>query len=335
MAVPVKFAGHEAGTFAEYSGSTGIFPENIGQAPEASWSKIELAGRSSYAGSKCVRAWVTYADAYARAIFNDVSVVQTDTVWFGMALLLPRGFYDAQQTQVDVLRWDDLTNQMGITIPFSTKRLTLDRVVPSGADLVTGPQLCEEFWHYIEAKCTMHGTGGSASNELWVNGVQVGSGTGANMPAAGTTYTRLRAGIVATGSTHSNDLELYFDSVYANSSRQGPAPYGMIRGGWARSEAGEIVTTTDPTGATWRGGLLLSPLGAVVVTTNATNASWQGGLLRSPDHALVTTTSTVGASHLGGFLRASNGALVTAVGGGVKDEGGLLRTASGALATAA
>jgi hypothetical protein len=94
--------------------------------------------------------------------------------------------------------------------------------VPSGIDLCTGPQLDEGVWNFVEARCTMHGTDGSAVNELWVNGVQEATGTGANMPSGGTTYTRLRAGLVSSGLTQTNDIELWMDEVYIDRERKGP-----------------------------------------------------------------------------------------------------------------
>lgn len=225
MTVPTKAAGLETNDLTEFSGSSGTF--GAGSTVAANTGVI-----AAYAGSYVLKCFVTDADAYARVIYNDVSVVQGDDVWWGCALFLPTGFYAAQQSQTDIIRWDNVTDKyLGLTIPNGDKLLKLVEINPSPQnELVVGSRLPENRWHFIECRTKMHGTDGSAINELWVNGMMIGISTKKNMPAGGVTWTRLRAGIVATGSLQTNDSTLYVDAIYANAAKQGPAAVAASRG---------------------------------------------------------------------------------------------------------
>lgn len=218
MSVPSLAAGLETGNLSEFTGSS---TGGTGAVVAASTDR-------AYQGSWALKAFVTN-DGYARGQWN-IACVQLDEIWYGCAVYLPPGFYAAQQSQIDLIRWDNFDGvspyvQGGLVIfkGDSRLRLMLFTQTPSASsELVdTGTIIPEGRWVFIEARQKLSATPGVAVNEVWIDGRRIGESTLANLQAAGDQVTRMRVGIVSTG-TQSNDLTVYADAIYIDAVRRGP-----------------------------------------------------------------------------------------------------------------
>ena len=190
--------------------------------------------RGGYSGAKYATAATLSGSGnkYARGQY-DVNWAGGSDNWYGIAVYLPCDFYEKQQSDVDILRWDNYSlanrsqDQSGVTIRGDGRLAMLFKnldtneytnLIPAASRLRVGR------WHWLEARQTLGGDG-AAVNELRVNGRLVGSSTIHNY--RGRPATTLRFGLVAQSSTaQTNPLTLYFDRASASPSQLGPAGAG-------------------------------------------------------------------------------------------------------------
>jgi len=190
--------------------------------------------RGGYSGPKYATAATLsgLSNKYARGQF-DVNWQGGSDNWYGMAVYLPCDFYEKQQGDVDILRWDNYSlaqrsqDQSGVTIRYDGKLAMLFKNLDTGeyTNLITpASRLAVGKWHWIEARQKLGGDG-AAVNELRVNGRSVGSSTTHNY--RGRPATMLRFGLVAESSSkQTNPLTLYFDRASASPSELGPVVPG-------------------------------------------------------------------------------------------------------------
>lgn len=171
-------------------------------------------------------------DKYARAASDEIEWGAGTDVWYGAAFYLPAGFYDAQQGQVDLLRWDNFeldresTDRGGVVIYGGDEvgNAYLIRAQLGGVqDELVGPfRLEEETWHWIEVHQRFGGDGESHVSELYVDGEAIGRSDRPNW--YGRQITAIRFGLVATaGARQELPLALWFDRPAVSGSRLGPA----------------------------------------------------------------------------------------------------------------
>ncbi len=165
---------------------------------------------------------------YARGIW-EVAWEEGSDVWYGGAIYLPADFYARQQSDVDIIRWDNWAlaqrsqDQSGVTIRQDGRLGMLFKNLDTQeyTNLITPAEpLTEGRWHWLDVRQRMGGDG-AAINELWVDGTRVGSSTTHN--SLGRRATHHRIGLVAEDSgRQTNSLDLWFDSAYIADQRLGP-----------------------------------------------------------------------------------------------------------------
>ncbi len=190
--------------------------------------------REGYSGPKYATAATLSGSAnkYARGQF-DVNWTGGSDHWYGMAVYLPCDFYEKQQGDVDILRWDNWSlakrsqDQSGVTIRGDGKLAMLFKNLDTYeyTNLITpANRLPVGKWHWLEARQKLGGDG-AAVNELRVDGKLLGSSTTHNY--RGRPVTTLRFGLVAESSSRqTNPLTLYFDRASATPTQLGPAGAG-------------------------------------------------------------------------------------------------------------
>ena len=151
----------------------------------------------------------------------------------GGAIYLPDDFYSRQQGDVDIIRWDNWAlenrsqDQSGVTIRWDGKLALLFKNLDTReyTNLVTPTApLSAGRWHWIDVRQKFGGDG-SAVNELWVDGQEVGSSTTHNWRGRRATHHRI--GLVAeSASKQTNALDLWFDRAYIGDKRlaEGSSP---------------------------------------------------------------------------------------------------------------
>jgi hypothetical protein len=163
----------------------------------------------------------TYAgggdNGYSREVVR-VGWRSGDRVLYKAAFYLPRGFKDAMEGQVDLMRWDDFpddhvhSDRGGIVIYHRDKQAYLIRQ-RLGIEQValTGPiSLPEGRWFRLEVRQRL-GTHG-ARNAVYLNNRLAASSTRAN--TYGRRIRRVRFGLVAIAEGHQRlPLSLFFDSA--------------------------------------------------------------------------------------------------------------------------
>lgn len=197
-------------------------------------STLTNSAAQAFEGTRSLRAFITAADGFARARWHP-DWRQGDEVWWSFAVFLPVGFYAAAQVQIDLRRWDNFTQdgttteRGGVVIHSPsdpTRVLRLVRMKEGvGGEQVTlinsGIKLTEGEWHHVEARQRFHATDGQAINDLWIDDELVGSSTTKNTYRADIVIDRDRFGVVASGSTQTNDLEVFLDRLRISTERTG------------------------------------------------------------------------------------------------------------------
>ncbi len=218
MAAPVlRSAGFETGTFSEL---------DMNQANNGS---ISVDTSHAYAGNMSAKATVNggVSAQYSRGGY--VGPWNTgEYVVYSASFFFPMGFRDALTNQMDLMRfdnWDDrpaASEQTGLTINVSGqgKKLYIFRnqlgVSGAGITYIAGPFDLpnENAWHQLEVRQRLSPLDGWASNALYVDGVLQGSSTTGNMFGnPGNRYNWFRAGIVASGTTQTSPVYLWFDEL--------------------------------------------------------------------------------------------------------------------------
>jgi hypothetical protein len=223
-AVEGRTASLETGDFREFSES------------EALRGALTVGEHEAYDGTHAAAARYDGGpgNGYARAT-QDVDLRDGQDVWYGAAFYLPKGFKRAMQGEVALLRWDNYVAY--------GRRADIGGVVVWGADrrarlmlshylgrerILVGPfDVPEGVWFSLLVHQWLARDGGRALNEVYVDGVMVGSSRNAN--TAGREIHRVRYGLVAISSgAQTNPLTLWFDRCLLT-ARPSPAPDGGRR----------------------------------------------------------------------------------------------------------
>lgn len=190
------------------------------------FGSLSVVARTAYDGRRAARAHIDGgANAFSRGLFN-VDWADGEDVWYSAAFLLPRGFTDRMQGEVDLLRWDnwptdpETTDRSGVVIWHGDSRARLVRQklgveqVPLGRTF----RLPEGRWFLLEVHQRLD-RGAGALSEVFLDGRRVVRSTAPNTYGRG--VQRLRAGIVAVDAVRQRrPLDLYFDRVSIR--RSGP-----------------------------------------------------------------------------------------------------------------
>lgn len=159
-------------------------------------------------------------NAYSRGRI-DVAWKDGQAVRFGADFLLPRGFRDRMQGQVDLLRWDDYptvrhrTHRAGVVLFRGDRRAHLVRQRLGVEEVaITGPfDLPEGRWFHLEVRQRL-GAGSRARNEVWVDGRPVARSDRPNTYGNG--VDRVRFGLVAVDAERQRrPLTLWFARPHA------------------------------------------------------------------------------------------------------------------------
>lgn len=197
---------------------------------------------NAYAGTASLKVHVeaTECSPYARGIFNSNSpnhIVEGDELWFGAALFLPSGFFNAHTKYTDLIRIDSYVSDGGSLnkaseqqsinfASFSNDDLYVQAESSEGAKTLVGPLspsvLSENSWHWVEIRAHLDKDAGDAITQLKIDGTSHGSSSGPNFFAGRADFNRLRYGIVSAGSSGSGNLTLYIDRVSVSPSERGP-----------------------------------------------------------------------------------------------------------------
>jgi len=196
--------------------------------------RIERTSERAYDGEGSIRAH-TQANApqvnkYARAARHNLGWGVGTDVWYGAAFYLPDGFYEAQQGQIDLMRWDNFvidatsTDRGGIVIYGGSEagNTYLIRAQLGGdQDELIGPfRISEGTWHWIEVRQRFSSRSGSDLSEVYLDGDLVGRSTAANW--YGRPVTSIRYGLVAVGGAQAKSLDLWFDRPSISAMSTGP-----------------------------------------------------------------------------------------------------------------
>jgi hypothetical protein len=205
-------------------------PAEDGSAPRAVPSDAR-----AYDGDESVLA-ETPADVpdvnkYARAVVHDLGWEEGADVWYGSAFFLPRGFYAAQDGQIDLMRWDNFvldgetTDRGGVVLYGGDEpgRAYLMRAQLGGdQEELVGPfRISEGEWHWLEVRQRFTRLSQDDLSEVYLDGRLVGRSTEANW--YGRPITSIRFGIVATSGDQDDPLRLWFDGVAISDEQLGPA----------------------------------------------------------------------------------------------------------------
>lgn len=177
---------------------------------------------------------------YARGIFEFNSPYHLgpgDDFWFGAAIYLPKGFYEAHTSYTDLLRIDSYVNDKSESTPFE-ERAEINFACWDNDDLhvraamggtnreLIGPisptKLPEGTWNWVEIHVVLDETEGLT--ELFINGSAVGGSGMGNLFGKAAPLNRLRYGLVSTGTSGSGNLTAYFDRASISLSERGPTP---------------------------------------------------------------------------------------------------------------
>lgn len=242
-AVPTRLADLETPTTAPYD-----FDQ---VSPGCSGSTVARDATKARTGAASLQVHVADGcSAYARGIFeaNGTShLVEGNDVWFGAAIFLPTGFWDAKHSYVDFLRLDSYSldawdpNQPNGTpdnrrqalglAAFTNDDLHVTHSAPgAGTASLIGPLtnprvlLSENQWHWVEVRAKLSATSGVAVTELKIDGVSRGSSTQPNRTAGRDDYNRARYGLVATAGSGSGNLTAWVDRASLRPTELGAPP---------------------------------------------------------------------------------------------------------------
>ncbi len=179
-------------------------------------------------------------EPYARGIFETNSpnhLESGDDLWFGAAIYLPKGFYEAHTSYSDLLRIDSYVNDKSESTPFEERAeinfacwdnddLHVRAAIGSTNRELIGPlsptYLPEGAWNWVEIHIRLDTQ--EALTELFINGSSIGGSGLGNLFNKAAPLNRLRYGLVSTGTAGSGNLTAYFDRASINSSERGPIP---------------------------------------------------------------------------------------------------------------
>lgn len=187
------------------------------------------AGVPKLAGDYVVKAKVSGSSSgYARTHFQHSGAdipnwIEGDEIWYSASFFLPVGYHSRKSTTNDIMRWDayhgsGFEQQMQGGLGIGTDgNFYIMRNYPYARPLDTDVRAPEGEWFDIEVHQVLSPVDGDALNELYLNGVLVGSSDIANynvVPYAPprNEINRLRVGIVSEGGA-SDDNTLFFDNV--------------------------------------------------------------------------------------------------------------------------
>lgn len=137
---------------------------------------------------------------------------------------LPSGFYQAQQGQIALMRWDnwslypDHTDQGGVAINRHGQLVMMFQQMNTSYHQLGNTTVLEEGkWHTLRLIQTLSEMDGSALSELWHNDLKVLTSNLAN--TNGRPVTRMRFGIVSVHAGRQvNDINMYIDNINCNVS---------------------------------------------------------------------------------------------------------------------
>ncbi len=199
-------------------------PGNLSEFDQASAvnASLGVSKQDPLLGAWCAEAtyWGDGANGYARGIFH-LSWRAGDRVAYSAGFRLPAGFYDSQEGQVDLIRWDNWplhggkADFGGVVIYGSDKRARLVRGRYNGEEVPLGSSfaLPEGRWFTLsifERLSRRHPV-----SRVRLDGTLVASSRVRNF--YGRPINRIRYGIVAIGAgQQSDDLHLWFDEAVAS-----------------------------------------------------------------------------------------------------------------------
>jgi Polysaccharide lyase len=232
-AISGRTASLEAGDFREFSES------------EALRGSLTVSAHQAYDGSRAAAARYDGGpgNGYARAT-QDVTLHDGQDVWYGAAFYLPKGFKRAMQGEVALLRWDNYAaygkraDIGGVVLWGSDRRARLVLSHYLGRErILVGPfDLPEGVWFSLLVHQWLARDGGRALNEVYFDGVIIGSSTKGN--TAGREIHRVRYGLVAISSrAQTNPLALWFDRCLLTSHAYPGRDSGRRERAWAIAPA--------------------------------------------------------------------------------------------------
>jgi hypothetical protein len=233
--IPGRTASLETGDFREFDES------------EALHGALTVSRQQAYDGSRAAAARYDggAGNGYARAT-QDVSLGDGQDLWYGAAFYLPKGFKRAMQGEVAVMRWDNYVahgtraDVGGVVLWGSDRRARLVLGHYHGRErILVGPfDVPEGLWFSLLVHQRLARDRGRALNEVYVDGVIIGSSRNAN--TAGRGIDRVRYGLVALDrAAQSEPLNLLFDRCLVT-VRLSPTPDGgRLERGWAIAPAVE------------------------------------------------------------------------------------------------
>ena len=301
-----RLAGAEAPTSSPFD-----FDQAVGQCEKSSATRDTTL---AYAGTASLKVHTENDDPakckaiYARGIFEANSpyhFVEGDEFWFGAAIYLPKGFYEAHNNYTDLLRIDSYVNDKSESTPFE-ERAEINFASWENDDLyvraamgktpidLIGPispsELPEGAWNWVEIKVHLSTTEGNAWTQLRINGKTAGSSILPNLFPKAAPLNRLRYGIVSTAEGGSGNLTAYFDRASISLSERGstPAPDENRVSLWRLNEVSE--TTAADTMGTAPGTYINGPTQDIwgIVGSGLDNATSFDG---ADDHVSVVPTA--------------------------------------------
>jgi hypothetical protein len=191
---------------------------------------LVTTGARAYDGRKSARA--TYRGAgingFARGLRN-VNWGDGETVTYGAAFFLPRGFHSRVQGAVSLVRWDNWPSHGkagdvgGLVLWGSDHKVHLIRggyVRGYEGDLIRPFRIPEGRWVHLEVRQQLSG-GSGARSEVYLDGRRVGVSTAPN--AYGRPVERIRYGVVSVAEgAQVKPLTLYFDRATIDTRLKGP-----------------------------------------------------------------------------------------------------------------
>jgi hypothetical protein len=171
------------------------------------------------------------ANKYSRTIFHNLGWAAGTDVWYGCAFNLPAGFYAKQQGQIDLMRWDNwsddptTTDRGGIVIygpPATGKAYLIRARLGGGGSELVGPfSISEGRWHWLEVHQRFSAGHTSDLSEVYLDGNLVGASSAPNWNDR--RITSIRFGIVALNDgTQTNPVDLSFDRAVLAHGMVGP-----------------------------------------------------------------------------------------------------------------
>lgn len=226
--LPIAAAHLETGDFSEFD------------APDVADGELLNATGHAYDGRRSGRA--TYCgggdNGYARGVFG-VDVRPGQNLWYGVALMLPPGFRQSLQGEVDLLRWDNFGlfgqggDYGGVVVYGSDRRARLlrGRYAGKGNSLVGAFDLPEGRWFWLEVHQRLS-IGVGARNEVFIDGRRIAASRAPN--SFGRPIDRVRYGIVAIhAGRQTRNVTVEFDRAAVSGRRIGRRRPGAAASGTA------------------------------------------------------------------------------------------------------